>query len=46
MIEFPKKGNNLPDDLKLLLKNHKNIEINWVPKNTGVFKNIIKNFTE
>ena len=41
IIEFPEKENNLPDDLKLLLKKNKNIEINWVPKNTGVFKKII-----
>ena len=41
IIEFPEKENNLPDNLKLLLKKNKNIEINWVPKNTGVFKKII-----
>jgi hypothetical protein len=40
-LEFPNKKNNLPNDLKILLKKYKNIEINWVPKNTGVFKKII-----
>ena len=40
-LEFPDKKNNLPNDLKILLKKYKNIEINWVPKNTGVFKKII-----
>ena len=41
ILEFPNKEKNLPNDLKLLLKKNKNIEINWVQKNTGVFKKII-----
>ena len=38
IVEFPNKEKNLPNDLNLLLKTNKNIEINWVLKNTGVFK--------
>ena len=41
IVEFPNKEKNLPNDLNLLLKTNKNIEINWVLKNTGVFKKII-----
>jgi hypothetical protein len=41
ILEFPKKEKNLPKDLNLLLKNNKNIEINWTQENTGVFKKII-----
>ena len=41
IVEFPNKEKNLQNDLNLLLKTNKNIEINWVLKNTGVFKKII-----
>jgi hypothetical protein len=41
ILEFPKKEKNFPNDLKLLIKKNRNIEINWVSKNTGVFKKII-----
>ena len=38
--EFANKEKDLPKDLNILLLK-KNIEINWVEKNTGVFKKII-----
>ncbi len=41
LVEFPNKEDNLPLDLKKYIKQNKNIEINWVEKNTGVFKKII-----
>ena len=41
ILEFPNKENSLPNDLQFLIKNNKQVEINWVQKNTGVFKKII-----
>lgn len=41
IIEFPNKTKDLPEELNTLLSKNKNIEINWVEKNTGVFKKII-----
>ena len=41
ILEFPNKEINLPNDLNLLIKKNKNVEINWIQKNTGVFKKII-----
>lgn len=41
ILEFPNKKKNLPNELDLLIKKNKNVEINWVQKNTGVFKKII-----
>ena len=41
ILEFPKKEKNLPNDLNLLIKKNKIIEINWIQKNTSVFKKII-----
>ena len=41
IIEFPNKEKDLPNDLINLLFKNKKIEINWVEKNTGVFKKII-----
>ena len=41
IIEFPNKTKDLPKELNTLLSKNKNIEINWVEKNTGVFKKII-----
>ena len=39
--QFPNKEKDLPKELNILLLEKKNIEINWVEKNTGVFKKII-----
>ena len=41
ILEFPNKEKNLPNDLNLLIKKNKIIEINWIQKNTGGFKKII-----
>ena len=41
IIEFPNKEKNLPKELINLILKNKKIEINWVEKNTGVFKKII-----
>jgi len=41
IIEFPKKENSLPTELISFIHKNKNIEINWVKKDTGVFKKII-----
>ena len=41
IIEFPNKEKDLPKELNILLSKNKKIEINWVKKNTGVFKKII-----
>ena len=41
IIEFPNKENDLPEELNILLSKNKKIEINWVEKNTGVFKKLI-----
>lgn len=38
--EFKNKENDLPEDL-IVLKNNNLIQINWVEKNTGVFKKFI-----
>ena len=39
--QFPNKEKDLPKELNLLLSKKNKIEINWVEKNTGVFKKII-----
>ena len=39
--EFPNKEKDLPNELNILLNTFKFIEINWVEKNTGVFKKLI-----
>lgn len=39
--EFPNKEDSLPTDLLKLIENNKQIEINWVEGNDGVFKKII-----
>ena len=41
IIEFPNKEKDLPKELNILISKNKKIEINWVEKNTGVFKKII-----
>jgi len=41
IIEFPNKEKDLPKELNILMSKNKKIEINWVEKNTGVFKKII-----
>ena len=41
LIEFPNKENSLPTELISFIHENKNIEINWVKNNTGVFKKII-----
>jgi hypothetical protein len=39
--EFPNKESDLPQELLGLISNNKEIEINWVEGNDGVFKKII-----
>lgn len=39
--EFPNKEGELPEDLKQLMEDNKNIEINWCEGNTWTFKKII-----
>ena len=39
--EFPEKENSLPDDVRRFVEENEIVEINWVERNTGVFKKII-----
>lgn len=39
--EFKNKYDDLPEELNLLIQNNKEIYIEWIDRNTGVFKKII-----